>query len=138
MIIVITGPTCMGKSETALEVAKTFKAEIINGDAFQCYKEMDIGVAKPPKEYFDLVPHHLYSFVDVDHDYSIAEYQLNLRKKIEELQSIIKTTKAELSNATQDNNSKQQEIMILFQIIIWKNLRQTISIKVKIIIWKIL
>lgn len=77
----------MGKSETALEVAKTFKAEIINGDAFQCYKEMDIGVAKPPKEYFDLIPHHLYSFVDVNHDYSIAEYQLNLRKKIEELQS---------------------------------------------------
>lgn len=87
MIIVITGPTCMGKSETVLEVAKTFEAEIINGDAFQCYKEMDIGVAKPPKEYFDLIPHHLYSFVDVDHDYSIAEYQQNLRKKIEELQS---------------------------------------------------
>ena len=88
MIIVITGPTCMGKSETALEIAKAIDAEIINGDAFQCYKEMDIGVAKPDAKYLKEVPHHLYSLIDVDHDYSIAEYQINLRKKIEELLSI--------------------------------------------------
>ena len=87
MIIVITGPTCLGKSDTALAIAKKINAEIINGDAFQCYKEMEIGVAKPPKEYFEEVPHHLYSFIDVDHDYSIAEYQINLRKKIDELLS---------------------------------------------------
>ena len=87
MIIVITGPTCLGKSDTALAIAKKINAEIINGDAFQCYKEMEIGVAKPPKEYFKEVPHHLYSFIDVDHDYSIAEYQINLRNKIDELLS---------------------------------------------------
>ena len=87
MIIVITGPTCMGKSETALEVAKVFNAEIINGDAFQCYKEMNIGVAKPPVEYFSIVKHHLFSFVDVDHDFSIADYQKELRKTIEEVSS---------------------------------------------------
>ena len=87
MIIVITGPTCMGKSETALEVARVFNCEIINGDAFQCYKEMDIGVAKPPKEYFDIVPHHLFSFVEIDQEYSIAEYQKDLRKTIEEVLS---------------------------------------------------
>ena len=87
MIIVITGPTCMGKSETALEVAKAFNAEVVNGDAFQCYKEMNIGVAKPPKEYFSIVPHHLFSFVDVNHDYSIAEYQKDLRKTVDEILS---------------------------------------------------
>jgi len=87
MIIVITGPTCLGKSDTALAIAKKINAEIINGDAFQCYKEMEIGVAKPPKEYFEEVPHHLYSFIDVSHDYSIAEYQINLRNKIKELLS---------------------------------------------------
>ena len=75
----------MGKTDTALAIAKAFNCEIINGDAFQCYKEMEIGVAKPPKEYFDIVPHHLFSFVDVDHEYSIAEYQENLRNKINEL-----------------------------------------------------
>lgn len=75
----------MGKTETALAIAKAFNCEIINGDAFQCYKEMEIGVAKPPKEYFDVVPHHLFSFIDVDHEYSIAEYQENLRNKINEI-----------------------------------------------------
>lgn len=87
MIIVITGPTCLGKSETAFELAKAIDAEIVNGDAFQCYKEMNIGVAKPPKEYLKEIPHHLYSFIDVDHNYSIAEYQQNLRKCIDEILS---------------------------------------------------
>ena len=77
----------MGKSETALEVARVFNCEIINGDAFQCYKEMNIGVAKPPKEYFDIVPHHLFSFVDINQDYSIADYQKDLRRTIDEIQS---------------------------------------------------
>ena len=77
----------MGKSETALEVAKVFNAEVVNGDAFQCYKEMDIGVAKPPKEYFSIVPHHLFSFVDINRDYSIADYQKDLRKIVDEILS---------------------------------------------------
>ena len=77
----------MGKSETALEVAKNFNAEIVNGDAFQIYKEMNIGVAKPPIEYFSIVPHHLFSFVDISEEYSIAEYQKDLRKTIEDIQS---------------------------------------------------
>ena len=77
----------MGKSETALEVARAFNCEIINGDAFQCYKEMDIGVAKPPKEYFDVVPHHLFSFVDINQEYSIADYQKDLRRTIDEILS---------------------------------------------------
>lgn len=75
----------MGKSETALEVARVFNCEIVNGDAFQCYKEMDIGVAKPPKEYFDAIPHHLFSFVDINQSYSIADYQKDLRKTIDEI-----------------------------------------------------
>ena len=77
----------MGKSETALEVAKAFNAEIVNGDAFQIYKEMNIGVAKPPMEYFSIVPHHLFSFVDVDHEYSIADYQKDLRRTVDEILS---------------------------------------------------
>lgn len=87
MIIVITGPTCMGKSETALEVAKAFNAEIVNGDAFQIYKQMNIGVAKPPIEYFSIVPHHLFSFVDINREYSIADYQKDLRKTVDEILS---------------------------------------------------
>lgn len=77
----------MGKSETALEIAKVFNAEIVNGDAFQIYKEMNIGVAKPPKEYFDIVPHHLFSFVEVNRNYSIADYQKDFRKTVDEILS---------------------------------------------------
>ena len=77
----------MGKSETALEVAKNFNAEIVNGDAFQIYKEMNIGVAKPPVEYFSIVPHHLFSFVSITKDYSIADYQKDLRRTIEDIAS---------------------------------------------------
>ena len=82
MIIVITGPTCLGKSETALKVAQSLNAEIINGDAFQSYKEMDIGVAKPSKEYFSLVPHHLYSFVNPNEPYSdLNSFDLSNKEK---------------------------------------------------------
>ena len=77
----------MGKSETALEVAKVFDAEIVNGDAFQCYKQMNIGVAKPPVEYFQIIPHHLFSFVDLNREYSIADYQKDLRKTVDEILS---------------------------------------------------
>ena len=85
MIYVITGPTCLGKSETALFLAKKLNTEIVNGDAFQCYKELNIGVAKPSDEFLKQVRHHLYSFLDTDYDYSIAEYQKNLRDKLDEL-----------------------------------------------------
>ena len=82
MILVITGPTCSGKSSDALSLAKKINAEIINGDAFQCYKEMNIGVAKPSKEDFKEVPHHLYDILSVNEPYSIYDYQQNLRKKL--------------------------------------------------------
>lgn len=85
MIIVITGPTALGKTKSAIKVAQTFNAEIINGDAFQTYKELDIGTAKPSAKELALVPHHLYSFIEPTHNYSIAEYQSNLRAKIQEL-----------------------------------------------------
>ena len=90
MIIVITGPTCLGKSETAFELAKAIDAEIVNGDAFQCYKEMNIGVAKPSQEDFKKVPHHLYNIISVNEPYSIYEYQQNLRRKLAELESLNK------------------------------------------------
>lgn len=87
MIIVITGPTCTGKSETALVVAKARNAFIVNADAFQLYKQLNIGVAKPPKEYFEEVPHYFYSCVDIEKEYSIADYQNDIRKVLNELEA---------------------------------------------------
>lgn len=87
MILVITGPTCLGKSETAIELASRFNAEIVNGDAFQIYQELNIGVAKPSEEDMKKIPHHLYSFVSPLKPYSIMEYQRDLRAKITEIAS---------------------------------------------------
>lgn len=85
MIIVITGPTALGKTKSAIKVAQAIDAEIINGDAFQSYKELNIGTAKPTEKELASVPHHLYSIIEPTHNYSIAEYQCNLRAKIQEL-----------------------------------------------------
>lgn len=87
MMICIVGPTGVGKSKLAIRLAKALNGEIINGDAFQIYKGMDIGTAKPTKEEREIVPHHLFDFVEPDFEYSIYTYQKNLRNKIEELQN---------------------------------------------------
>lgn len=85
MIICIVGPTGVGKSALAIEVAKTVHGEIINGDAFQIYKDMNIGTAKPSEMEMKSVPHHLFSFVNPDQDYSAFNYQVDARNKIAEL-----------------------------------------------------
>ena len=87
MILVICGPTCTGKSDIAFSLAKKINAEIVNADAFQIYKELDIGVNKPPKEYFEDVPHHLFNIVSASKPYSIKEYQTDARKVIEDILS---------------------------------------------------
>lgn len=91
MIIVINGPTCSGKSKLAIEVAKHFGGEIVNGDAFQVYKEMDIGTAKPTEEDLKIVPHHLYSYIEPNQRYSIKQYQKDAREIIDKLLSENKT-----------------------------------------------
>lgn len=90
MIIVIVGPTCSKKSIIAVALAKAIDAEIINGDAFQCYKQLDIGVAKPSTDELQIVPHHLFSFIDVKTPFSIADYQHFLRDKVAQIKNLNK------------------------------------------------
>ena len=86
MIICIVGPTGVGKSKLALSLAKRLNGEIVNGDAFQIYKEMDIGTAKPTIEERSLVPHHLFDYVEPTYSFSVYDYQQTLRNKIKELE----------------------------------------------------
>lgn len=85
MIFVIVGPTGVGKSSLALEYAEKHDAYIVNGDAFQCYKEMNIGTAKPSLEERSTLPHYLFDIATVDIPYTIFEYQRDLRNTLDTL-----------------------------------------------------
>ena len=84
-IIVIVGPTGIGKTKLSIELAKKLDAEIINGDSVAIYKELNIGSAKPTIEERENIPHHLIDLKEVDEEYSVYDYQIDIRKKIEEI-----------------------------------------------------
>ena len=85
MIIAIVGPTGIGKTALSISLAKHYNAEIINFDAMQVYEKMDIGTAKVTTEEMDGVVHHLLSYVDVNTNYSVYDYQKEARSLIDKL-----------------------------------------------------
>ncbi len=84
-IIVIVGPTGVGKTKLSVELAKKIDAEIINGDSVAIYKKLNIGSAKPTVEERKNIPHHLIDICDPKDLYSVYEYQKQVRQKIEEI-----------------------------------------------------
>ena len=86
-IIVIVGPTGVGKTKMSIELAKKFDAEIINGDSVSIYKELDIGSAKPSIEEREGIVHHLIDIKDVSEDYTVYDYQKDVRSLIEDINS---------------------------------------------------
>ena len=70
-IIVIVGPTGIGKTKLSIALAKKLDAEIINGDSVSVYKELNIGSAKPTKEEMEGVVHHLFNIKSVEEDYPV-------------------------------------------------------------------
>lgn len=87
MIIVITGPTAVGKTKMSVELAKIYNGEIINADSTQVYKGMDIGTAKATKQEMKGVKHHLLDICDVTENYTVYDYQKDARAKIDEIKS---------------------------------------------------
>lgn len=90
-VIVITGPTGVGKTKLSIELAKIYNGEIINADSMQVYKGLDIGTAKIKETEKEGIPHHLFDIKSVTEEYSIYNYQIDCRKKIEEIFSKNKT-----------------------------------------------
>ena len=86
-IIVIVGPTGIGKTKLSIELAKRLDAEIINGDSVSIYKKLDIGSAKPTLEEREDIPHHLIDIRNVDENYTVFDYQKDVRKLIDEISS---------------------------------------------------
>ena len=83
-IIVIVGPTGVGKTKLSIELAKKLDAEIINGDSVSIYRDLDIGSAKPTIEEREGIPHHLIDIRNVDEDYSVYDYQKDFRRVVSE------------------------------------------------------
>jgi tRNA dimethylallyltransferase len=74
-VVAIVGPTASGKSAVALELARRIGGEIVNADAFQVYRGMDIGTAKPTAAERALVRHHLLDILEVTEELSVAQFQ---------------------------------------------------------------
>ena len=74
-VVVLVGPTSVGKSNLALRLSKRFDGEIVGADSRQVYRYMDIGTAKPTPEDRRAVSHHLIDIIDPDEHFSLAQYQ---------------------------------------------------------------
>ena len=84
-IIIVCGPTGVGKTTVAIELAQHFRGQIIGADSMQIYKFMDIGTAKPTAQEQARVVHHMVDFVPPDEPFDAAQYAAVARAKIIEL-----------------------------------------------------
>jgi tRNA dimethylallyltransferase len=81
-VLVILGPTCVGKTQVSLKVADILNGEIVSFDSRQVYRFMDIGTAKPTQEERKKVPHHLVDFVLPDQKFNAVDYGTSAREII--------------------------------------------------------
>ena len=74
-MVVLTGPTAVGKTELSIRLAQKLDGEIISADSMQIYQKMDIGTAKIRKEEMDGIPHHLIDVLDPSEEFNVARFQ---------------------------------------------------------------
>lgn len=86
-VIVICGPTAVGKTKISIELAKTLNTEIISGDSVQVFRGLDIGSAKIKPDEKQGIVHHLIDIKDIDETYDVAQFQTAARKLIDELKT---------------------------------------------------
>src|SRR6266852_2770224 len=89
--VFLVGPTAVGKSAIALELARVLGAEIVSADSMQVYRGMDIGTAKPTAEERALVPHHLIDVREVDDVFDAKQFVELAGKAITDIHSRGKT-----------------------------------------------
>lgn len=82
-VIVICGPTALGKTGLSIKLAQKMQGEVISCDSMQIYKHMNIGTAKPTKEEMQDIKHHLIDFVEPSKRYSVADFRKDALKAIE-------------------------------------------------------
>ena len=84
-LITIVGPTAVGKTDLTLALAKYYNGQVISGDAYQVYKQLNIGTAKPTTDELAAVPHHLINILEPDDDYSVSIFQQQAKSLIDQL-----------------------------------------------------
>lgn len=84
-LIILTGPTAVGKTALSVELAKKIGGEIISADSMQVYRHMDIGSAKIRKEEMDGVPHHLIDILEPDEEFHVALFQKLAKEAMEQI-----------------------------------------------------
>ena len=113
MIICVCGPTGVGKTKMSIALAKKYNGIIINCDAMQVYKGLDIGTAKVTEEEKEKVKHYLLDFKDVQENYTVYDYQKDIRKLINDNQErniiIVGVTGLYLKAALYDYQFNEEE-----------------------------
>lgn len=89
-VLVIVGPTAVGKTSFGIKCANKFDGEIISGDSIQIYKGLDIGSGKANKQELQMAKHHLIDIKEADESYSVKQFQELSRNKIDEITSLNK------------------------------------------------
>jgi tRNA dimethylallyltransferase len=84
-VIVVCGPTGIGKTAIGIELAGKFGGEIISADSMQIYRQMDIGTAKPTPEELSQVAHHMIDIVEPDEDYDAVQFSKQAGERITEI-----------------------------------------------------
>lgn len=84
-VICIVGPTASGKTSLSVELASAIGAEIINADSVSIYKKLDIGSAKITKEQMQNIPHHLIDHVDLNTEYTVYNFQQDVRNLLKQI-----------------------------------------------------
>ena len=79
-IVVIAGPTAVGKSALGIDLAKKLNGEIVSADSMQIYKAMDVGTAKVTEEEMEGIPHHLIDIVEPDVNFNVNDFKTGMTK----------------------------------------------------------
>lgn len=84
-LIVIAGPTAIGKTKLAISIAKMYKTDIISADSRQMFKELSIGVDKPSKKQLSQINHHFINYISITENYSVGKYEKDCKNLLNKL-----------------------------------------------------
>ncbi|HBV23324.1 MAG TPA: tRNA (adenosine(37)-N6)-dimethylallyltransferase MiaA [Jeotgalicoccus sp.] len=86
-LLILVGPTAIGKTSLSIDIAKKFNAEIISGDSMQVYRKMNIGTGKITAAEMENVPHHMIDILNPDETFSVSDFQKQVEHLVKDIES---------------------------------------------------